>query len=141
MDKCKYLDKDNNCTRTECGGKCEDISDCYYKQLQQANENIEKLNHIIYTLDDKSRLIGVINNYMGEDIKYWVNLREENERLEEKLNELTKLYGENLKDRFDLKLFNTVLINMAQQIRKSTTDIKTKALINDTLILIGEELK
>ena len=141
MDKCRYIDKDNNCTRTECGGKCEDISDCYYKQLQQANENIEKLKHIINTLDDQSRRIGVINNYMGEDIKYWVNLKEENERIKEELNELTKLYGENLKDRFDLKFSNAILIAMAHKIRKSTTDIKTKVIINDTLILVGEELK
>ena len=47
MTKCKYIDKDNNCTRTECGGKCEDISDCYFKQLQRLEKENEELKSLL----------------------------------------------------------------------------------------------
>ena len=48
MMKCRYIDKDNNCTRTECGGKCDDISGCYFKQLQRLKKEYNNLREAMH---------------------------------------------------------------------------------------------
>ena len=45
---------------------------------EKLKEENEKLKHIIKDLEEKDRKLGIIDNYMGQDLDYWINLNDTN---------------------------------------------------------------
>lgn len=59
-------------------------------RLFRLEEENEKLKHMVKDLEQEDRKLGIIDNYMGQDLDYWINLNNTNECLEKENEELKK---------------------------------------------------
>lgn len=59
MRKCKHENCNGDCTRTECGGKCNDIPNCEIKKYKQALEEIRGIAKTVISASNCSNCDGV----------------------------------------------------------------------------------